>query len=266
MKLREKLQGIVPDDCLLKLTNRFHIVGDIAILALPDEVGEYKEKIAQGVLSQDKSIRLVLNKTTKLEGEKRVAGFEVIAGSGSTVTEHLEYGFVYCLDVMRVFYSSRLGYERARVAAQVNRGELVLVPFAGVGPFVVPAAARGARIVALEKSREACGWLALNAGKNRVSENIAIINADAATSPTMLKKTFDRAIIPAPYGMDRILEIVSRKVKTGGRVHFYTFKKRHQIEGLLDSYKDMGLEVEHFRSCGNVAPGVSRWAFDMTKL
>ncbi len=266
MKLREKLKGIVPEDCLHRLTNRFHVVGDIAILALPQEVGEYKEKIAQGVLSQDRSIRLVLNKTSKLEGEKRVAEFEVIAGSGSTVTEHLEYGFVYCLDVMQVFYSSRLGYERARVAAQVNRGELVLVPFAGVGPFVVPAASRGARIVALEKSSEACRWLALNAGRNRVSENVAIINADALAIPAMLKQNFDRAIIPAPYGMDRILETISQRVKTGGKVHFYTFKKRHQIAELSGSYKDMGLEVEQFRRCGNVAPGVSRWAFDMIKL
>jgi tRNA (guanine37-N1)-methyltransferase len=55
-------------------------------------------------------------------------------------------------------------------------------------------------------------------------------------------------------------------VKTGGKVHFYTFKKRHQIAELSGSYKDMGLEVEQFRRCGNVAPGVSRWAFDMIKL
>jgi len=81
----------------------------------------------------------------------------------------------------------------------------------------------------------------------------------------MLKQNFDRAIVPTPYGMDSILEIVMRKVKKRGRIHFYTFKKHEQIEGLQNSYEEMGLEVELFRRCGNVAPGVSRWAFDMTK-
>jgi len=265
MKLRERLQGIVPIDRLPKLRDRYHIIGDIAILALPEELGDYKKVIAQSVLVQDKSIRLVLNKISKLESERRVAGFEILAGSGDTITEHREYGFSYRLDVARVFFNSHLGYERMRVARQVEPGEQVLVPFAGVGPFAVAPAARGARVIALEKSREACSWLTVNARQNQVSKNIAIINADAFTIAQMLKQNFDRAIVPTPYGMDSILEIVMRKVKKRGRIHFYTFKKHEQIEGLQNSYEEMGLEVELFRRCGNVAPGVSRWAFDMTK-
>lgn len=265
MKLRERLKEIVPGDRLGKLTNRYHIIGDIAILALPDELGGYRKEIAQGVLAQDKSIRMVLNKTTKLESERRVAGFEILAGGGDTITEHRENGFVFRLDVMRVFFNSRLGFERMRVARQIEPGEQVLVPFAGVGPFVVPAAARGSQAVALEKSREACIWLSQNARRNRVAKNIAIINADAFAIPQMLKQEFDRAIVPTPYGMDRILETVVRQVKVGGRIHFYTFKRRQQIERLVESYREMGLVVESFRRCGNVAPGVSRWAFDMTK-
>ncbi|MDQ1262143.1 MAG: tRNA (guanine37-N1)-methyltransferase, partial [Euryarchaeota archaeon] len=50
-----------------------------------------------------------------------------------------------------------------------------------------------------------------------------------------------------------------------GCLHFYTFKKRHQIEPLKKSYEDLGLEVKLCRSCGNVAPGVSRWVFDLMK-
>lgn len=48
-------------------------------------------------------------------------------------------------------------------------------------------------------------------------------------------------------------------------VHFYTFKKNQQIEGLLKKYEDMGFEIGLFRRRGNVAPGVSRWAFDLVK-
>ena len=86
------------------------------------------------------------------------------------VTSHKEFGFVYHLDVTRVFFNSHLGHERMRVASQVKAGESVLVLFAGVGPFAVPLAARGAQVVALEKNREACLWLAENVRLNGAGE------------------------------------------------------------------------------------------------
>ena len=265
MRLKEKLQGVVPEERLSSLSNRFHVIGDIAVLSLALEHEGYKKEIAGAVLSSCRSIHTVLNKTSKLQGERRVAGFELLAGVASTVTTHKEFGFLYRLDVARVFFSSHLGYERMRVAAAVVAGEDVLLPFAGVGPFAVPMAARGAHVLALEKSREACLYLAENARLNQVNEKIAIINADAFQMAKLLRKDFHRAVIPAPYGADGILETVLPLVKSKGCLHIYTFKKLHQIEQLKKSYEDLGLVVMQSRRCGNVAPGVSRWAFDLAK-
>jgi len=64
---------------------------------------------------------------------------------------------------------------------------------------------------------------------------------------------FDRAIVPTPYGMDHFLERISKLVKKGGYIHFYTFKAESQIPGRIDEYKRMGLEVEFYRRAGNVA-------------
>jgi tRNA (guanine37-N1)-methyltransferase len=217
------------------------------------------------VLSSCKGVHTVLNKTSKLQGERRVAGFEILAGVPNTVTTHKEFGFRYRLDVAKVFFSSHLGYERMRVAAAVVPGEDVMLPFSGVGPFAVPLAARGANVLALEKSREACIYLAENARLNRVERMIAIVNADAFQMAKLLRKDFHRAVIPAPYGADGILETVLPLVKSKGCLHLYTFKKLHQIEPLKKSYEDMGLEVMQSRRCGNVAPGVSRWVFDLAK-
>jgi tRNA (guanine37-N1)-methyltransferase len=265
MRLKEKLHGVVPEECLSELSNRFHVIGNIAILSLAPELESYKKEIAEAVLSSGKSIHTVLSKTSKLQGERRVAGFELLAGVGNTVTTHKEFGFFYRLDVSKVFWSSRLGYERMRVAAAVVAGEDVLLPFAGVGPFAVPLAAYGAVVLALEKNREACLYLSENARLNKVDTKIAIINADAFHMAKLLQKDFHRAVIPAPYGADGILETVLPLVKSRGTLHFYTFKKRHQIEPLKKSYKDMGLEVMQAHSCGNVAPGVCRWVFDLAK-
>ena len=76
---------------------------------------------------------------------------------------------------------------------------------------------------------------------------------------------FDRAIVPTPYGMDHFLGEISKLVRKGGYIHFYTFKAESQIPGLIDEYKKMGLEVELYRRTGNVAPGISRWVFDLKK-
>lgn len=265
MRLKEKLQGLVPEECLSRLSDRFHVIGNIAILSLPPELEPYKNVIAGTVFSSGKNIHTVLNKTSKLQGDRRVAGFEHLAGCDNTVTMHKEFGFLYRLDVATVFWSSRLAYERMRVAAAVMAGEDVLLPFAGVGPFAVPLADRGAHVLALEKSREACFYLAENARRNCVESMITIINADAFRMARMLRKDFDRAVIPAPYGADGILEMVLPLVKSRGCLHFYTFKKRHQIEPLKKSYEDLGLVVKLCRRCGNVAPGVSRWVFDLAK-
>jgi tRNA (guanine37-N1)-methyltransferase len=264
MRLKEKLQGIVPEECLNMLSNRFHVIGDIAVLSLPREAEPYKKEIADAVLSSGRSIRVALNKTTKLQGDSRVATFELLAGIG-TVTTHREFGFSYRLDVSTVFWSNSLSYERIRLAAAACAGEEVLIPFSGVGPFAIPLAARGAHVLAVEKSREACLFLAENARINRVADRIAIVNGDAFSIAEILNKNFHRAVIPAPYGADGILERMLPLVKSGGSLHFYTFKKRHQIEALKKSYEDIGLEVKFCRRCGNVAPAVSRWVFDLVK-
>jgi tRNA (guanine37-N1)-methyltransferase len=98
-----------------------------------------------------------------------------------------------------------------------------------------------------------------------VDERIAVINGDAFRMAELLKTDFDRVVVPTPYGMDQIIRAASQMTRVGGWLHIYTFKKRHQIEELQKSYEDLGLEVMQCRRCGNVAPGVSRWVFDMVK-
>ncbi len=268
MRLKEQLKGKLSEKDLSRLSNRFHVIGDVAVVSLPPDLECSRKDIASAIISQHRNIRTVLNKTSKLEGNERIAAFELLAGDGTlgaTVTEHREFGFVYRLDVSRVFFNSHLSYERSRIASKVRPGEKVLVPFCGVGPFVVPLAANGAAVYAIEANPEACRWLAENIRLNRVSDRVAIIRADAFDAPRMLRIQFDRAVVPTPYGQDEILEAAASAVKSGGSVHFYTFKKRNQIDGLVEKYGGMGLELELFRRCGNVAPGVCRWVFDLIK-
>ncbi|WP_135610541.1 class I SAM-dependent methyltransferase family protein [Methanococcoides sp. AM1] len=254
-----------PEDLRDLIPKRFDVIGDVAVVSIPPELVDHKFSVAEYVASRRGNIRGVLNKVTKLEGDHRVAGFELLLGD-SSLTTHTEFGMLYKMDLKDVFFNGRLAFERKRVSSQVQQGEDVLVPFCGVGPFAIPAAAKGAKVVALEKNPAACKWLGENIKLNHVGDNISPVLADASFIENMLDAKFDRVIIPTPYGMDRFLEDVLPLVRSGGYLHFCTFKTREQIEGLMGKYSDMGLNVISHRRCGNVAPGVSRWVFDMVKV
>jgi tRNA (guanine37-N1)-methyltransferase len=147
----------------------------------------------------------------------------------------------------------------------VEPGERVYVPFAGVGPYAIPAAARGAVVYAVEKNPDAFRWLEENVARNHAGKNCHIRQGDALDTPQAPRATFDRLIIPAPYGMDCALGTLLPLLSEGGMAHVYTFKTKEQVPGLLAAYEADGLDVTYYSSCGNVAPGVSRWVFDLAR-
>lgn len=264
MSLKDELKGVIPEKELESLPNRYDIIGDIAIISVPEGLKKYNENIARAIMGRMQNIKTVLDKVSKLEGNRRVADFEIIAGD-NTETIHREFGFAYRIDLRQSFFNGRLSYERKRVASLVKAGEKVLVPFSGVGPFAIPAAAAGASVIAVEMNCNACKSFTKNCKLNKVQENVRIINADANSIPNMIRCKFDRAIIPTPYGMDHFLEIMSPLIKKGGFIHFYTFKPKEDIPELIEKYDDIGFKVLFHRRCGNVAPGISRWVFDLKK-
>ena len=79
MGLKDQLEGVIPDQVLQKLSDRFTVIGDIAILSLPDELTVYKQTIATAVMSRQHAIRTVLNKISPLAGEDRTAFYEILA-------------------------------------------------------------------------------------------------------------------------------------------------------------------------------------------
>jgi tRNA (guanine37-N1)-methyltransferase len=264
MTLKRCLQGVVPDALLPEVPYHFEVIGDIAIISLPLSCEPYSEDIALAVLSLRRNIRTVLSRLSVREGEARIARYRTILGT-STVTTHREFGFRYQLDVARVFFNPRLASERQRVSAQIQPGETVLVPFCGVGPCVIPAAAKGARVTAIDQNPEAIMWLEKNLAENRVEGNVRVVAGDARLVMKDLIPGFDRAICPTPYGMDEFLFQVASLVKSDGLVHFYTFKNPRQAADLTGRLPDNGLEVVLFRDCGHVAPGVNRYVYDLRK-
>ena len=262
MGLKDELRDTIPNHAIRFFSDHFNVIGNIAVLSLPPELSPYAPAIARALISRRHNIRTVLNKTSPAHGCNRTACFEIIVGT-DTITTHHEFGFTYRLDVRTVFFDPRLAFERKRVCDQVRSGERVLVPFCGVGPYVIPAAAHGAGITAIEQNPEACRWLSENVLLNGVGDQVTTIRGDAFNVSSLQDFTYDRMIIPTPYGMDAIFDCIITKVKPRGMIHFYTFKNPAQGHTLAAEFEQNGYEVVFYRQCGNVAPSVSRWVYDL---
>jgi len=264
MRLKDLLKGSVPDDILDRYSGRFDVIGDVAIVSIPPGLEDYKRIIAETILAGRKNIYTVLNKVHKVGSDARTASYEILLGD-TTVTRYREFGFQYRFDVTKVFFSSHMAYERMRVTNQVEPGEQVLVPFCGVGPFAIPAAARGARVVAVEQNPDAYAYLQENIALNHVRNMITTINGDARDTLFLKSSRFDRIIIPTPYGMDTILDVLSPFLAEEGMIHFYTFRAKNEIPALVEEFAGKGFDLTYRNACGNVAPGISRWVFDLVK-
>ena len=264
MGLKDQLAGRMPADLVSLVSDHFEVIGDVAVLSVPGELAPYKHLIAHAIASKRNNISTILNKKEKVTGDSRTARYEILRGN-SAVTLHHEFGFAYRLDISRTFFSARLANERKRVNDQVRPDEKVIVPFAGVGPFAIPAAARGAQVLAIEKNPEAFRYLLENIALNHVTRNCSALQGDALDTARLEHRVFDRLIIPAPYGMDHALETLLPVLSDHGIVHFYTFKAKEQIPNLIQAFKREGLMVRYSAPCGNVAPGISRWVFDMAR-
>jgi tRNA (guanine37-N1)-methyltransferase len=150
-------------------------LGGIVILD-EDDPGRAAE-IAEAVMDSALPVETVVNRASEIRGDLRVREWEVLAGE-STETVHREYGFEYALDLAAVYFSPRLATERRRVTEQVREGEHVFDMFAGVGPFVIPAAARGAEAVGVDLNERAIEYLRENARRNGVEGRVTAIAAD----------------------------------------------------------------------------------------
>jgi tRNA (guanine37-N1)-methyltransferase len=160
---------------LLGFEPTYERLGDIVILDEDDP--ERAREIADAVVASDIPVETVVNRASKVKGELRVRDWEVLVGE-STETVHREYGCEFLLDVGEVYFSPRLATERHRVAEQVEAGERAFDMFAGVGPFVVPFAKRGAEVGGVDLNERAVEDLRENARRNDVADSVTAIQGD----------------------------------------------------------------------------------------
>ncbi|MFH5798338.1 class I SAM-dependent methyltransferase [Haladaptatus sp. CMAA 1911] len=190
------------------------------IVLIDEEDPERASEIAEAVVSSSLPVGTVLNRASKVKGETRVRDWDVLAGNG-TETVHREYGCEFLLDVARVYFSPRLATERHRVAEQVEPDERAFDMFAGVGPFVVPFAKRGATVVGADVNDVAIEYLRENARRNGVEDRVTAICGDVQETAVEYENWADRLVMNLPHSADEFLDTAVRLAGDDCIVHYY---------------------------------------------
>jgi len=247
-------------------------LGDVVILDEddPDRAREAARAIAESAIPA----RTVVNRASPVEGELRVRRWDVLHGDG-TETIHREYGCEFALDIAEVYFSPRLATERHRVVERVESGEHFFDMFAGVGPFVIPAAKRGAEAVGVDLNERAIEYLRENAERNGVCERVTAIAGDVrdavsgssrpgATDGVREAEGYedwaDRLVMNLPHSADEFLDTAVALAGEECTLHYYDIQHEDDPFGPGEreiraaAEPDYGVEIEECREVRSYAP------------
>jgi tRNA (guanine37-N1)-methyltransferase len=266
--LKRVLEGVLTPGELEEFIAAFDIIGDIAIIKVPESLLPKAHIVAERLLSHLKYIKSVYRQSTPVSGRFRVRGLEHLAGETRTTTLHKEYGCTYKVDIAKVFFSPRLATERSRVASLVREGEVVANLFAGVGPFSILIAKRrkGVVVHSIEANPEAYSLMLENIALNKVDGQVIPHLGDAEKIAGQIANTADRVLMPHPEESEAFIEAALKTIKPkAGTIHYYTFTRKTPWEEaqILQSKIPLPSRISHARKVREIGPGVSEVVIDL---
>ena len=240
-RLRKILSEFLPSDELVYVYNSYDIVGDIAILRLTDKSRKHGQIIAKAIMSVHKNVKTVLAQTSPVHGDFRLRKMEYIAGENKTTTVHKESGCLFSVNVGECYFSPRLFYERMRIAKQVEKGEVIVNMFAGVGCFsiIIAKHSNAEKVYSIDINPIAVQNMQENVRLNRVYGKVVPILGDAKdVIEERLCHVADRVLMPLP---EKAFEYLSYALlalkKSGGWIHYYDFEHAKKNENPIVKVK-----------------------------
>jgi tRNA (guanine37-N1)-methyltransferase len=265
--LREALAGPLDRTEIAKMGSSYDLVGRIAILELPEDLGSKKHRIGQRLLKW-LPVDSVAAKASRTSGDRRIRGLEVIAGRNSLETTHRENGLRFRLDLSTVFYNPRLSGERARLAKIPTEGDLLIDMFAGVGPLSITIAkAQGdTRVYAVDNNRSAVDYLEENIRLNGTWNVVALCGDSRSVVRRIAREQgkADRIVMNLPASTPEFLPVAISALRPGGLLHYYRLASkvgaRAQIEKELGEEGDFS--IRNFREVESYSPSRSIYVAD----
>jgi tRNA (guanine37-N1)-methyltransferase len=222
--LVDALKGKLPPEKLALLPRAYDLIGDIAVLEIPDEISSYSELIGEVFHNIHSNFKTVLAKKGAVSGTTRVREYTLLAGEDRTKTIHTEYGCRLAVDVAKAYFSPRLLEEHNRIAQLVQSGEIVVDMFCGVGPFAIHITKKiEAKVIAIDINQSAIDLLCESIGLNKLVGTILPVVADTHDYVTNNELSVDRVIMNHPSGASDFVREACSILKPGGTMHYYDF-------------------------------------------
>jgi len=223
----------------LKLLYRsYDIVGDIAIIRVPETQEQYSDDIAEAIMQIHKRIKTVLRQVSPVTSDYRLRELEWVTGERKTETVHKEHACIFKIDLKRCYFSPRLVYERMRIAQQIQLDETVVNMFAGVGCYSILIAkhSRAERIYSIDINPIAVRYMRENIKLNKVGEQVISFQGDAKkVVEEKLRNIADRVLMPLPEKAYEYLDYAVLTLKpTGGWIHYYDFEHAERGENPIE--------------------------------
>jgi tRNA (guanine37-N1)-methyltransferase len=252
------------------LPSSFDVVGDVAMIKVPDELWDHRCTIGDALIKVNRNIRVVFH-DYGVKGDFRIRDLEKIAGEGSSETVHKEFGVKLYTDPSKVYFNPRLSSERSRIANLVQDGETIIDMFAGVAPFgtVIGKLSRPKVVYSIDLNPEAEHFARMNAEKNHI-DCLVPMTGDSSKLIYDLPVA-DRVIMNLPQIADRFLRYAMDRMRPGSVAHMYKIIEREEFPQFCDDLaKDMealGHRIETRSSeLKTYSPTMSVYSMDITKL
>ena len=252
----------------------YEIFGNIAIVKFSRDVKEKdKKQFANKILSENKSVKTILEKTGKVKGRLRKIQTKYLAGENTKEALYRENNCVFRFNVDKTYFSARLSNERKELASYIKKGDNVLVMFAGIAPLpiVIAKNSQAKRVYSNEINREANKYAQLNIELNKLKERVELVPGDIKKVAEKLCKgrfsernrrclRFDVIAMPRPQLKDNFLReafMISRK---GTRVYYYDFCKEEEIDSVVEKIKEEAkkckkkIKIVRVKKAGDIAP------------
>lgn len=240
-RLKTVLSQMLPAEEPICAYNSYDIIGNIAIVRLPEQSQKHRKKIADTIMAIHGNVKTVFAQVGAVNGEFRTRALECIGGEDQSITTHNESKCSFLVDVKTCYFSPRLLYERMRIAKQVTCGETVVNMFAGVGCFslVMAKHSNPSKMYSIDVNPEAIRFM---------RDNVRINNAYGVVMPLLgdakeiieekLLGLADRVLMPLPEKAFKYLPhaLLALK-KTGGLIHYYDFEYAKRGENPVEKVK-----------------------------
>ncbi len=226
--------------------NSFDIVGDIAVIKMPEDSVVNASIVAEAILNKHKNVKVVLTQIDSVSGDYRTRRLIHVAGENRTHTVHKESGCLFAVDLQSCYFSPRLSHEHRRIAQLVQPSEIVINMFAGVGCFslLISKQVASAKVYSIDINPFAVNYMKENIKINKVTGKVVPILGDSkAIVEAQLCGIANRVLMPLP---EKALEYLPAAVcalkSSNGWIHFHGFERAKKTQDAIDVTKQKLVE------------------------